>query len=61
MEEEKEKKGYIGKLADVDIPYFYYCNEKDSNRKGFLFKCCEGCQHNPLPGQLQKKVIKRKR
>lgn len=35
----------IGELTDVVI----YCNEQDYKGKGFLFKCSEGCEHNPPP------------
>lgn len=34
----------VGILEDV----FVYCNEKEWNGQGFLFKCCEGCIHNPI-------------
>ena len=38
------KNRYIGELQDI----FIYCNEKTYTGKGFLFKCCEGCKHNPI-------------
>ena len=34
----------VGFLMEV----FAYCNEKEYKGKGFLFKCCKGCKHNPI-------------
>ena len=43
---EEIKTGLMGKL-DEDNPFIIYCNEKEWDGKGLLFKCCEGCEHNP--------------
>ena len=43
----KEKKtGLVGK-PDENYPFYIYCNEKEYKGNGFLFKCCDGCRHNP--------------
>ena len=39
------KNGLIGTLSE-DTPFVIYCNEKEYNGTGFLFKCCKGCKHN---------------
>ena len=41
------KNGLIGMLSD-ETPIMLYCNEKDKKRGKFLFKCGEGCKHNPI-------------
>ena len=28
--------------------FVVYCNEKERKPGDFLFKCCEGCKHNPI-------------
>lgn len=37
------KNGLIGNINEDD--YFVFCNEKEYNGEGFLFKCCKGCKH----------------
>jgi hypothetical protein len=41
------KTGLIG-VFDEDNDFVIYCNEKEYKGKGFLFKCCIGCKHNPI-------------
>lgn len=47
MKEKILKTGLIGNLAEKN-PIMIYCNEKDKKRGKFLFKCCDGCKHNPF-------------
>lgn len=42
MNEEVIKTGLVGDFNG----FFSYCNEKDPNRGGFLFKCNDECVHN---------------
>ena len=48
MNEQEEilKNGLIGELNE-ETPYVIYCNEQEY-KGGLLFKCCDGCKHNPI-------------
>ncbi len=54
MKEKITKTKFIGEL-EIKAPFVVYCNEKENNRTGFLFKCSKDCKHNIIKNNYDTK------